>query len=228
MDWDTLEALNRAVDLKDASTAAHTARVALYTQAVAEHLGLPLSGVERIVAAAIVHDIGKIDIPAAILGKPGRLTPEEFEVMKLHTVLGHRRLIDLGEHDPLVLGLVRSHHERLDGSGYPDALSGDRIPLAARLFAVIDTFDAMTSLRPYRTDVGEAAAARAIEELRRRAGTWYWPEAVNAFTGLYEQRGITWILHHFNDRDSLRILSTSTAADVATLCRELRADEEST
>ncbi|MCA9286877.1 MAG: HD-GYP domain-containing protein [Phycisphaerales bacterium] len=221
MNWDTLEKLNRAVELKDASTAAHTARVALYSQAVAESLGLAVEQVERVVAAAIVHDIGKIDIPSTILAKPGRLTPEEFEVMKTHTVLGHRRLLEMGERDPVVLDLVRSHHERLDGSGYPDGLVGHAIPVAARLFAVIDTFDAMTSLRPYREEVGEQAAQRALEELRERAGTWYWPEAVGAFVDLYKQRGLTWILHHFNDRESMRDLSAPSAAELADLCRDL-------
>ena len=201
MDRDIVQALVKAVELKDLSTAAHTWRVALYTMALAESLGFDRECTERFIKAAVLHDVGKIDIPQSILGKPGRLTDEEYAVVKTHTTLGHERLLRMGETDSLVLGLVRSHHERIDGSGYPDGLSGEVISEAARLFAVIDSFDAMTSLRPYRESVDpqEAEAAlRSIEACR----TWYCPHAVDTFATLFRSGSIDWILRYFNDADS--------------------------
>ena len=141
LDRDIVTALVRVVELKDHSTARHTWRVALYTQALAEAAGVPDDEIPRLMNAAVLHDIGKIDIPEAILAKPGRLTDDEFAIMKTHTVLGYDRLVRMGETDPLILSLVRSHHERLDGSGYPDGLRGEEISRAARYFAVIDSFE---------------------------------------------------------------------------------------
>jgi len=208
LDWDIVMALVKAVELKDQSTAAHTWRVALYTKALAEAAGVDQANIERFVKAAVLHDVGKIDIPQRVLAKPGRLTDAEYQTIKGHTTLGYDRLVRMGENDPIVLGLVRSHHERMDGSGYPDGLVGDAIPLPARWFMVIDSFDAMTSIRPYRSTVGERAAARAIEELRRRADAWYCPEAVERFAGLFESSALDWILHHFNDRGQMASLSS--------------------
>lgn len=188
----------RVIETKDGATAAHTWRVVLYTRALAERLGVDRDRIERLTLAAALHDMGKIDIPDSILLKPGKLTQEEFETMKTHTVLGHERLVRMAEDDPILLGLVRHHHERLDGSGYPDGLLGDEIPLAARYFSVVDTFDALTSVRPYRADIGPDAAARAIEELNRHLGTWYAPEAVQAFTDLYRTGSLDWILNYYN------------------------------
>jgi putative nucleotidyltransferase with HDIG domain len=199
MDWSVLEPMLREVDAKDASTAAHTARVALYTQALAEERGLDEQMVQRFMQAALLHDIGKVDIPAEILGKPGPLSDAEFEVMRTHTVRGHERLLAANVTDPIVLELVRSHHERLDGSGYPDRLAGAAIPRSAAWFAIIDTFDAMTSKRPYRNDTGPAAAERSIDELERNAGSWYDAEAVATFVKLYRSGQLDWILHHLND-----------------------------
>ena len=112
---------------------------------------------------------------------------------------GHDRLVRMGETDEHLLGLVRSHHERWDGLGYPDGLAGESIALGPRFFAVIDSFDAMTSIRPYRDRIGEDAAELALLELEAGKGTRYWPEAVDAFTDLYRSEQITWILHYFND-----------------------------
>ena len=158
---DIIHALVRTIELKDACTAAHTWRVVLYSRAMAERLGFDADVISRISDAAAMHDLGKIDIPDGILTKPGRLTDEEFEVIKTHPVLGQDRLVELGVTDQIMLDLVRHHHERWDGAGYPDRLEGERIPVGARIFSVIDTFDALTSFRPYRKDVGEAAAERA-------------------------------------------------------------------
>jgi HD-GYP domain-containing protein (c-di-GMP phosphodiesterase class II) len=216
MDRDVVSALARVVELKDSSTAAHTWRVGLYTQALGEAAGLPRVEVERAMEAAVLHDIGKIDIPANILTKPGRLTPDEFEVMKTHAVLGYDRLVRMGETDPVILALVRSHHERLDGTGYPDSLKGDEIPIAARSFAVIDSFDAMTSIRSYRKAVGKDAARRAIAELRQQAGIRYCAEAVELFAQLYASGSLDWILHHLNDAEGqLELPSAPDSAQLA-------------
>jgi HD-GYP domain-containing protein (c-di-GMP phosphodiesterase class II) len=149
----------------------------LYTRALAERLGVDHATIQRLTLAAALHDVGKIDIPDGILMKPGRLTDDEFTVMRMHPLLGHERLLRMGEEDPVLLNLVRHHHERVDGTGYPDRLAGEAIPLGARFFSVVDTFDALTSVRPYRSDVGPEAAARAIEELERHSGIWYAAEA---------------------------------------------------
>ena len=203
MDTDLIGALLEIVQHKDAATAAHTWRVGLYTLALAEASGVEPGDYPRVMRAAVLHDIGKLDIPRRIVAKPGRLTPEEYRVVQTHAQLGYERLVRLGETDQVVLDVVRWHHERLDGSGYPDGLCGRDIPAAASRFAVIDAFDAMTSLRPYRNDVGEEAADRAIEELERLAGTWYCPDAVEKLVRLYRSGELDWILHHLNSEESL-------------------------
>lgn len=203
MDFGDVTALLELVQGRDAETAAHTWRVALYTLAMAEAQGVEPSERPRYMRAAVLHDIGKIDVPRAIIAKPGPLTPDEYEIAKSHALLGYERLHRMGERDELVLAVVRWHHERLDGSGYPDGLTDEQIPPIARWFAIIDTFDAMTSLRPYRRSVGEAAADRALRELQRRAGTWYCPRAVEAFTEIYRTGSVAWILHLLNDDQSL-------------------------
>jgi len=201
MDRDILIALVRIVDIKDGLTGAHTARVALYSQALAEATGLKEAEVYRVMRAAALHDIGKIDIPDHILGKPGRLTDQEYAIIQQHAVWGYERLARMGEDDPVILSVVRSHHERVDGSGYPDGLAGPAIHPAALCFAVVDTFDAMTSIRPYRTDLGPDAAQRAIEELNQHAGTWYCPDAIEALTRLYRAGKLDWIMRHQNGAD---------------------------
>ena len=195
----------RVLEVKDGCTAAHTWRVVLYIRALAERLGVDHASIQRLTLAAALHDIGKIDIPDGILLKPGRLSEDEFTVMRSHTVYGHERLMRMGEDDSVVLDLVRHHHERLDGSGYPDALMGAEIPIGARYFSVVDTFDALTSVRPYRSELGPEAAARAIEELERHAGTWYEPDAVKAFAELHHTGALDWIQAYANDRCELPI-----------------------
>ena len=200
MDVDAVAAMVRLISLKDLTTAAHTWRVVLYTRAMAEEFGLPPAEVERLGIAAALHDIGKLDIPDEILQKPGKLTDDEFRTMQLHTVRGHERLLLSGETNPVTLELVRHHHERWDGLGYPDRLKGEAITRAPRIFAVIDSFDAMTSLRPYRQDVGPEAAERALAELHAGSGTRYWPQAVELFDRLYRSGHVDWILEYYNDR----------------------------
>jgi HD-GYP domain-containing protein (c-di-GMP phosphodiesterase class II) len=193
--WDLMP----QIEAKDASTAAHTWRVVLYTRALTESMGLDPELIERISLGAALHDLGKVDIPDAILKKPGRLTDEEFAVIKTHPSAGYDRLTAMGVTDRVVLNLVRWHHEKLDGSGYPDGLRGAEIPPGPRYFGVVDTFDAMTSVRPYRREIGAEAAEKAIAELRSKVGTWYCAECVDAWDRLYRSGQIDWILHYFND-----------------------------
>ena len=218
---DVVQGLVRAIEAKDLATAAHTWRVVLYTRVLSEHFGAGPEQVNRASVAAALHDVGKIDIPESILQKPGKLTPEEFEVMKTHTTLGHERLLALGEDDKLVLELVRHHHERFDGSGYPDALGGDAIAQAARYFSVVDSFDALTSVRPYRHEVGHDAAKAAVRELRASVGSRYCAVSVEAFCSLYEGGDLDWILENFNDRCQLPVFAGADhAADAANRLRK--------
>ena len=199
MDPVLLNTMLAEIEDRDRSTAAHTWRVVLYTRALAEAFGVDDDTLHRLTQAAALHDIGKLDIPAEILTKPGKLTDQEFEVMKLHTVAGFARLVDMSIDYEVALNLVKHHHERWDGRGYPFGLAGEAIPLGARYFAVIDSFDAMTSHRPYRHEVGPEAAARAIGELRTGSGNRYWPDAVEAFVALHDTGALDWIGTHFND-----------------------------
>lgn len=164
-----------------------------------EVVGLDDADMRLITHGAALHDMGKLDTPAEILQKPARLTPEEFEIVKLHPVSGYARLLELGVEDETILDLVRYHHERWDGRGYPYGFAGEEIPVAARLFAVIDTFDAMTSVRPYRQDVGPEAARRALAEIEANSGTQFWPDGVRMFADLYHAGQLGYILNHFND-----------------------------
>jgi putative nucleotidyltransferase with HDIG domain len=211
MDPNLVQKLVRDIERKDLTTAAHTWRVVLYSRALAEALGISDHRLELVTHAAALHDIGKLDTPDAILDKPGPLTVEERAIMERHTIDGDRRLRELGVSDPLILELVRHHHERMDGSGYPDRLRGDAISMGAKFFSVIDTFDAMTSLRPYRRDVGPEAADRALRALREETGTRYCPDAVRQFVHLYEGGWLSWILDHYNDRASLDAYDASVA-----------------
>lgn len=200
MDVQIVQAMVGVLEAKDLSTAAHTWRVVLYTRVLAQKAGVSADILHRLTHAAALHDVGKIEIPEEILQKPGPLTPSEYEVMKTHAALGHERLLRMQEDDAILLNLVRHHHERFDGLGYPDRLRGTDIPVVARYFAVVDTFDALTSHRHYRHDVGADAARRAIVELQAGAGTRYDPDAVALFTALYHEGRVTPILDRFGDK----------------------------
>ncbi|HZW09966.1 MAG TPA: HD domain-containing phosphohydrolase [Phycisphaerales bacterium] len=220
MDQSRVEQLVRAIEGKDMSTAAHTWRVVLYSRAMGEAAGIGRERMRELTHAAALHDVGKLDIPREILAKPARLSPSEFEVIKQHPVTGFARMVTLDVEDPLVLDLIRYHHERWDGRGYPYGYAGEEIPFAARYFAVIDAFDAMTSVRPYRHEVGEDAARRAIVEIKSGAGTRYAPEAVEMFTGLFETGRLDWILHYFNDDCAVPEFGDAEAADKAFRARK--------
>lgn len=198
---DILRALLKAIELKDAATAAHTWRVTLYARALAESKGVAGDRLRRITIGAALHDVGKIDIDDAVLRKADRLNEDEFDAIRAHPVLGHDRLASMGIADAEILGMVRHHHERWDGGGYPDGLAGEAIPVAARFLAVVDVFDAMTSVRPYRDQVGEPAAERALGVIRGGLGTVFCGECVDAFEDLYRSGGVSWILHYYNDGD---------------------------
>jgi len=173
----TLAALSGALDLRDNETEGHARRVTRYSVRIAQEMGFADASMVPIERGALMHDIGKIGVPDSILLKPGKLTDEEWEVMRTHPNLGYRMIRNIGflsDAAPVVL----HHHERYDGGGYPDGLAGEDIPIGARIFAIADTFDAMTSDRPYRKALSYEVAR---EELEKCAGSQFDPGAVAAF-----------------------------------------------
>ena len=161
--FQSLLGLANALDAKDAYTCGHSIRVARVARQMALQLGLPHEAAETVSQAALLHDLGKIGVPESILRKPGPLTTEEWEIMRRHPVTGAQIVAPLEFFDEGAV-IVRHHHERLDGSGYPDGLIGDRIPRGARIVAVADVYDALTSGRPYRPSFSHAAAIRALHD----------------------------------------------------------------
>ena len=173
-----VQTLVQALEAKDAYTRGHSNRVSRYAMNTGVLLGFTDDSLEHLRLGGELHDIGKIGTREAILNKPGPLTAEEFTHIKEHSVLGERILAPFLAQSPAVLRIVRSHHERMDGSGFPDGLRGKHIPLEARIVAVTDAFDAMTTNRAYRPQL---AVSQAIEELRRCAGVHFDAEVVEAF-----------------------------------------------
>jgi len=174
---DTLEALGAAIDLRDSETAGHSHRVTLYSAKLAKELGVAEHELKTIAMGAWLHDIGKLAIPDAILLKPGALTEEEWIIMRSHAQLG----FDLVKRIPFLADaaeIILTHHERCDGSGYPQGLKTADIPLGARIFAVADTVDAMTSDRPYRAAL---PLEEAHDEIRRGSGSRYDSRVANVF-----------------------------------------------
>jgi putative nucleotidyltransferase with HDIG domain len=185
---DLLERLSAALEARDAYTHGHSKRVTRHAERIARELGLSQELVAKVRIAAAVHDVGKIKTPREVLTKPGRLDDSEFQIIKQHPVDGARMVRDLG--DTEITEMVRHHHERLDGTGYPDRLAGDAIPLGARVIAVADTFDAMTSSRPYRA---ACKHKKALDVLAKEAGTQLDPGAVAAFLRYYSgKRSVGW------------------------------------
>jgi putative nucleotidyltransferase with HDIG domain len=173
----TVASLARAVEVRDQYTGNHTKRVTDYSLLLADELNLPPLDRYQLEVGTPLHDIGKIGIDDAILRKPGRLTESEYEYMKQHTVKGAEILQSMNSLTPII-PIVRNHHERWDGTGYPDRLTGDKIAQTARIVAVADAFDAMTSNRPYRPAM---PAERAFAELLAKAGSHFDPNCVQAF-----------------------------------------------
>jgi len=182
---DALRRLAVAADYRDDNTHAHTERVAHLAALLGRRLGLGARTIELLRAAAPLHDVGKIAIPDSILLKPERLGSEEYEVVKTHAAVG-ARILSGGASELLETAerVARSHHERWDGTGYPDGLAADDIPLVGRLVAVADVFDVLVHERPYKE---EWSVADAAEEIRRGAGTQFDPQVVGAFDALGER-----------------------------------------
>ena len=179
---EVLERLAAAVEFRDDDTGNHTRRVARVSALLADAIGLDSTSIELIRRAAPLHDIGKVGIPDSILLKAGPLTAEEFETMKTHTVIGSR-MLSKGRSELVRYSqrIARSHHEWWDGSGYPDRVSGQSIPLEARIVAVADFLDALTHERPYRPARG---IEETLEEIKRRAGTHFDPTVAKALLGI--------------------------------------------
>jgi hypothetical protein len=181
---DTIAALSRSMEAKDLYTGGHTGRVAAVAVALAERLGYEGEALEAIEIGALLHDIGKIGIPEQILRKQGPLDDEELAIMRTHPLVSDFILAEL-DLDPIVRQCARSSHERMDGQGYPDALSGEEIPAPARIVFVADAFDAITTDRSYR--LGRSIAA-ALEEIEANAGTQFCPRVVAALREIWQTR----------------------------------------
>ncbi len=176
----TLEALGAAIDLRDSETAGHSRRVCRYSVEIAKRMGLTGSPLKSLARGAYLHDIGKLGVPDGILLKPGPLTSEEWKLMKQHAQAGY----DFVKEIPFLADaaeIILTHHERYDGSGYPRSLKAEQIPLGARIFAVADTLDAMTSDRPYRRAL---PFREAWETIQRESGRLFDPQVVAAFLAL--------------------------------------------
>lgn len=206
---ETLSSLASVIDAKDHYTNGHSFRVAAYSKGIAEQLGLSYQECEQIYFAGLIHDVGKIGINEAILTKPGKLDEKEYAIIKSHSVLGGDILKGIREF-PVFEQVARSHHERYDGSGYPDKLAGESIPFHARIVAVADTFDAMTSDRSYRKALEDEVA---IKELIDYKGSQFDPVIVDAFVALYKQYPDS-IRNHI-DELSQGIDSTTTLEQIA-------------
>lgn len=187
LNWGTLTALARTIDAKSAWTGGHSERVTELALRIGWVLGLSQKELDALHRGGLLHDIGKIGIPPEILDKMGRLTVEESEVMRRHVRIGARILEPVAAYAD-VIPIILQHHEWFDGSGYPDGLSGEAISLGGRIFAVADSFDALTSDRPYRRGLDRE---RAIEIIKEGAGGQFDPKVVQAFLSLMDQEGRT-------------------------------------
>ncbi len=179
----TIEALALAIEAKDHTSHKHLQRVRVFALAVAKELGLPEDEIEALRAAALLHDIGKLAIPEHIINKPGRLTPEEFEKMKIHTLVGAEILQRVAFPYP-VAPIVRSHHERWDGTGYPDGLKREQIPMGARVLAAVDCLDALASHRQYQNAMSLDAA---MEKVASMSGSAFEPRVVEVLKLRYRE-----------------------------------------
>jgi putative two-component system response regulator len=195
---ETVIRLSKAAEYRDPETGAHILRMAHFSELIAKGLGLSAVDQELLLEAAPMHDIGKVGIADNILLKPGRLTPDEFEIMKQHAIFGYEilkgsssRVLQAGA------DIARAHHEKFDGSGYPNGLRGDSIPIFSRIVAVADVFDALTSERPYKK---AWPLEQAVEHLRSNAGSHFDPACVDAF--LAQWSVVLEIRQRFTELDS--------------------------
>ena len=183
---DAIQAIAATVEMRDPYTAGHQRQVAQLAAAIAAELGLPPERIHGIRLAGTVHDVGKVGVPAEILSKPGRLSTIEFDLIKQHPAIGYEILKDVEFPWPIA-HMVRHHHERLDGSGYPDGLKGEQIQIDTRIIAVADVVEAMSSYRPYRPGLG---IEKALAEIEEHSGELYDSQVVDACLRLFRERGV--------------------------------------
>ncbi|HAR94566.1 MAG TPA: PAS domain S-box protein [Deltaproteobacteria bacterium] len=181
----TIRVIAQVVETKDPYTAGHQRRTASLACAIATEMRLPLDTVEGIHMAGVIHDIGKVSVPAEILSKPGRLSLKEFELIKDHPQIGYEILKDVTFPWPIA-AIILQHHERLDGSGYPQGLSGDDICIESRILTVADVVEAIASHRPYRPGLGITAA---LEEISKNRSRLYDPHVVDACLAIFQEKG---------------------------------------
>ncbi len=186
---DTIASLANAIEIRDSYTRGHTDRVRLAAEAIATKLGWDSDRLFDLWMCCTLHDVGKIGVPDRILNKPGKLTDEEFRIMRTHPVIGAKIVEDVPFLGP-ALPYILYHHERWDGAGYPEGLKGEDIPIEGRILSVADTFDAIISDRPYRKG---GPIERAVDELKLHAGTQFDPEIVEAFLELLSEHNLTWL-----------------------------------
>ena len=191
----TLRLLANAIELRDHYTVGHTWRVTNFSVALADELGYDEEKLKEVEMGGVLHDIGKIGVPDAILCKPGKLTDDEYEVMKIHPTKGADLMEDCKRLEPLI-PYCKYHHERYDGRGYPEKLAGEDIPIQGRIVAVADTFDAMTSNRPYRKGLDPEIA---IAEIEKNKGSQFDPECADAFIRAYRGGKISHILQAYHE-----------------------------
>ena len=177
----TIEALALAIEAKDTTTADHLQRVRVYATEIGKEIGLSQNELDALQAAALLHDIGKLAVPEHIISKPGRLTPEEFDKMKIHPLIGAEILEEVKFPYPVV-PIVRAHHEKWDGSGYPFGLAGEEIPMGARILSVVDCLDALASDRQYRRAL---PLDQAMEIVNSEAGKSFDPVIVDILRRRY-------------------------------------------
>lgn len=200
----TIEVLALAIEAKDQTTHDHLQRVRIYAREVAKELKVTSEEQEALEAAALLHDIGKLAVPEHIVSKPGKLTPQEFEKMKIHPVVG-AELLEKVEFPYPVVPIVRAHHEKWDGSGYPYGLKGDAIPIGARILAAVDFLDALTSDRQYRRAL---TLAEAIDRLSSESGKSFDPKVVTVLLGRYKQ------LEKLVEKETSRTPSSKLSTDL--------------
>lgn len=195
------ETLSSVVDARDLYLYRHSHQASNYTECIARRLAVPEEEIQLAKQGALLHDIGKIGIPEAILRKPGPLDDEERTIMNSHAEIGAEIVARTRELAP-VAAIVRAHHERYDGAGYPDGLKGEEIPRGARIICVLESFDAMISDRPYRKGM---SFDDAIAEIKRCSGTQFDPEVVRAFLGVIREDGTDWLSNSATNAGSVGV-----------------------